>query len=185
MTRPQRISVLVGIIALLIGGVLVAALRLQSRPSPDSDIGSDWVTVKADDAATRDTRILDAVIGDALTNKELASTMEFYGGTSNRTVRYTGFPAGYKPAVAGFDFVPLPSESRRGRKLTISLGGLWIDHAPPKDKFGFITPEEPKRAVLLSIYNSGDGTIGGCAVGYEIQKIAGGWRVHCGGYFDP
>jgi hypothetical protein len=184
MTKPQRTFVLLGILALLIAGVLIAVLRLRSRPSPNSDIGVAWVTVKTN-AAKRDTGILDAVIGDALTNKELASTMEFYGGASNRTVRYTGFPAGYKPTVPGYEFVALPREPATGRKLTISLGGLWIDRAPPKDKFTFILPKAPKGGALLGIYNSGGGTIGGCAVGYEIQEIAGVWRVRCAGYFDP
>ena len=183
MTNLQRISVLSGITVLLTS-VLVTALRSQSRAGSDSDIGSAWVVVKTN-AATRDARVLDAIIGDALTNKELASTMKFYGGESNRTVRYTGFPAGYKPTVPSYEFVALPREPATGRKLTILLSGLWIDSAPPKDKFTFILPEAPKRGALLGISNSGDGTIGGCAVGYEIQEIAGGWRVRCAGYFDP
>jgi hypothetical protein len=184
MKKSQRISILVGMALLLIVGWLVEALRLQSRPAPDSDFGSAWVTVKTG-TATRDERILDAVIGDALTNKRLARTMEIYGGENNRTVRYTGFPSGYKPTVAGYDFVPLPSEPSRGRKLTIWLGGLWIDNPPPEDRFAFILIEAPKRAVLLSVSNSGDGTIGACAVAYEVQKIADGWKVRCGGFDDP
>ena len=183
MTKLPRISALGGI-TMLLTGVLVASLRMQSGAGPDSDIGSAWVTVKTN-AASPDARILDAIIGDALTNKELASTMKFYGGVSNRTVRYTGFPSGYKPTVLGYEFVALPREPATGRRLTISLSGLWIDSAPPKDGFKFISPEAPKRGALFDIYNSGDGTIGGCAVGYEIQEITGGWRVRCAGYIDP
>ncbi len=183
MTKLPRISVFGGI-AVLLTCVLVAALNLQSRAGPDSDVGSAWVAVKTN-AATRDTRILDAIVGDALTNKRLASTMEFYGGDSIRTVRYTGFPAGYKPTAPGYEFVPLPREPATGRKLTILLRRLWIDHDLPKDEFSFGLDQATKRGARLAIFNSGDGTIGSCAVGYEIQEAEGGWRIRYVESFDP
>lgn len=184
MTKPQRILLIGSVSALIVAGAVFAALRLQSRPTQVSGNGSGWVTVKAG-GGSPESRILDAVIADALTNKMLARTRQFYGGGSNRTVRYAGFPAGYEPAVAGYDFIPPPSEHSTGRRLTIVLGGLWVDRPPPKDDFFFMLPEVPQGGVLLSIYNTGSGTIGSCAVGYEVQKIAVGWRVRCAGYFDP
>lgn len=139
----------------------------------------------------RDAAILDAILGDALTSKELAPMIQFYGGVTNRTVRYTRFPAGYKPSVPGYRFLPLPRKHETlprpvpGSHLTIVFSGLWVDSPPPKDEFRSVSDEKPKQGAMLGIYNPGNGTIGECAVGYEIHEIASGWRVRCIGFDDP
>ena len=134
----------------------------------------------------REKKVLDAAIKDVLTNPSLSSTREFYGGSDVRTVRYSGFPVGYRPEVAGYLFEPCASPGGgRGLRLTICLSGIWIDQPLPKNTYPFCPPTIPERAVILGIYNSGDLSIdtpdlnhvGGCCVGYAVEQASDGWRV--------
>jgi hypothetical protein len=197
MTKHQRL-VIAGVAACIVGLGATAALRSQPASQPDFGSPIHWVTVNAD-AASRDANILNSVIRDVLTNQELASTREFYGGMGNRTVRHTGFPPGYQPWVAGYYFEPLPSSNLgSGLKLTLLLSGIWIDQPPPKeakDDFRTLRPPYPvERGALLSFYNSGGPTtngnlltttMGGCMIGYEIRQTTNGWKVGLLGHLDP
>ena len=197
MRKHQRL-VVAGVVTCIVG--LWAAAALHSQPASQPDVGPPihWVTVNAD-AASRDTNILDAIIRDVLTNQELASTREFYGGMGNRTVRHAGFPPGCQPRVAGYYFEPLPSSNLgSGLKLTLRFSGIWIDQPPPKeakDNFRTLRPPYPaERGALLSFYNSGGPitngnflttTMGGCMIGYEIRQTTNGWKVGLLGHWDP
>jgi len=184
MTQGSKTATLAFTILLLVVGMLISLRQALSCRSSDSGDDSPWVIVKAD-AARQDAKILDAIFADILTNKVLASITKFYGGPKYRRIRYDGFPRGYTPTVPGYVLTPLPKESSIGLRLTVALDGLWLHQPPPKDKFAFLGITLPQRGALLGVYNSGSGTIGGCAVGYEIQALRDGWRVRCAGYFDP
>lgn len=187
-----------GIVACFIGLWMNASLKSQSAPRSDYGTAIHWIAVDGD-ATSRDTNILNTIIRDALTNQVLASIREFYGGVSNRMVRYTGFPAGYRPNLAGYLFEPLPSSNfGSGLKLTLALSGMWIDQPTPeraKDDFRVLRPPYPaERGALLSFGNSGGpvtngnfltSTMGGCMFGYEIRSISNGWSVGLLGKWDP
>lgn len=144
--------------------------------------------------ALRDKMIFDAATSDILTNQQLAFARDFYGGMNVTRVRYVGFPSGYKPEVAGFEFEPLASTDSKdgiGLKLTIAFGGMWLGDSPPKDTYPWVPAEMPKRALRLSIYNSGEDSIGAhnvmgaCCVGYEVQQTIHGWSVIYSRAEDP
>jgi hypothetical protein len=196
-TKHQRL-VAAAVLTCIAGLWGAAALHSQLVAQPNIGSPIHWVTVNAD-AASRDTNILDAIIRDVLTNQELASTREFYGGVGTRTVRHAGFPPGYQPRLPGYYFEPLPSSNLgSGLKLTLNFSGIWIDQPPPKeakDNFRKLRPSYPaERGALLSFYNSGGPTtngnlltttMGGCMIGYEIRQITNGWKVGLLGYWDP
>jgi hypothetical protein len=195
MTRHQRI-LLAGVATCVIDLWAIATLKSQPASS-DSRSAIHWIAVSSD-AASRDTKVLDVIIRDALTNQEFASTREFYGGVSNNTVRITGFPAGYKPDVPGYRFEPLPSSDHgSGLRLTLALGGMWIDQPPTADTkqlFGLFQPNRAERGALLSFYNSGGpvtngnvlyDTLGACMIGYGIRQTSNSWNVGLLGYWDP
>jgi hypothetical protein len=192
--RILLIGVATGIAAIGVTGVL----RSQPVTKRESEARVDWLFVSAD-AASRDTKILDAVVSDVLTNPVLDDIGKGYGKTTNRTVSYSGFPVSYAPAVPGYQFEILSDSNRgSGLKFTLSLGGIWIDRPPTKsakDDFRILRPQAPaERGVLLSIYSSGGpttngnvitDTIGGCMVGYDARQTSGGWEVGLSGFLDP
>jgi hypothetical protein len=176
---------------------------LRAGPSTDSDLASylasqiRWITVNSN-GVSREAAILDTVIRDVLTNRELASMREFYGCTQNTPVRYDHFPPGYEPSIPNYQFEPLSSTNLgSGPKFTISCGGIWTDQPIPneiKEDFRMLQPFAPERGALLSIYGSGGATtngntiravMGACMIGYEIRPATNGWEAGLFGYIDP
>jgi hypothetical protein len=76
---------------------------------------------------SREKEILDSAVKDVLINPSLSSTLEFYGGSDVRTVRYSDFPVGYRPEVAGYLFEPCASPGG-GRGLRLQPWALlpWV-----------------------------------------------------------
>ena len=164
MTKYQRI-IFAGVVLCALSGGMIAALWSQPASHPDFELPIEWIIVNAD-ASTRDAKILDAVVCDVLTNRALAPTCKGYGLVNKGAVRYTGFPASYKPKVPGYRFDSLPSSNNgSGLKFTLLLAGIWVDQPLPKnamDDFRLLRlPYPAERGVLLSIYDSGGPTTNG------------------------
>ena len=163
-----------------------------SDPSSSGDAGrpEDWI-------------ILDAAIGDMLTNPTMADSRAFYGSGGTR-VLYNAetFPIGYVPNVKDFQFGQFDRGARAPHEApkALTVDARWFRGRP------MLPPgpgEDPLKAnqayrdhhkdwggIELCIYNGGGSgggpiPIGGCSIYYDVIHKDGAWRVTYAGAFDP
>jgi len=141
--------------------------------------------------ATEDTKaILQAVLSDVLTNKDLAHSREFYGTDADKTILLSNtgsweWPAGFRPELHGFKLVtsrpgPFAPRAKRNRVL-----GVRLDRFEPDAKTKGIL-EGPIEICLFNAGGTANGAvIGGCSVYYAPKRVGNKWAVNFLGAEDP
>jgi hypothetical protein len=130
--------------------------------------------------------VLQAVVTDLLTNKDLKDTREFYGTAKDRTLSLVdgklGWPKEFAPLTHGYKLVEVhhdPFVNPR-RILGIRIHKFELKQKKDKDSDG------PIEVCLFNAGGSANGgVIGGCLVYYVPKRVGTRWTVECVGILDP
>ncbi len=138
--------------------------------------------------STDDVRqILQAIIADALTDRDLKSTREFYGTESDRTVALVdnselGWPKGFKPDTGRYKLIDVPHDPFVNGPRVL---GIRIDKFNPNEA----KPDPFRGSIEICLLNAGGSAngavIGGCSVYYTAKRAGKRWTVECVGSLDP
>ena len=141
--------------------------------------------------ATEDAKaILQAVLSDLLTSKDIADSRKFYGTEADRTILLSNtghceWPEGFRPDLHGYNLVtsrpgPFAPRSKRNRVLGVRLDRFEPD-AKPMGPFN--------TSIVVCLFNAGGSAngavIGGCFVFYVPKRVDNKWVVEFTGLEDP
>jgi hypothetical protein len=141
--------------------------------------------------ATEDAKaILQAVLTDLLTNKDIAHSREFYGTDANKTVLLSNtgnweWPEGFRPDLHGYKLVtsrpgPFAPKAKRNRVL-----GVRLDRFEPDAKANGLF-DAPIQICLFNAGGTANGAvIGGCSIYYVPKRVGKKWVVEFVGLLDP
>jgi hypothetical protein len=126
--------------------------------------------------------ILQAIVTDVLTNKELKSTREFYGSATNKTITLEdseklGWPKQFKPETHGYKLVQGPPDPFREDRVL----GMYLSKFDLKQK----TANEFDAPIVVVVYSVNGGVIGSCQVLYTPKRAGKRWTVELNGFIDP
>jgi hypothetical protein len=134
-------------------------------------------------------QILQAVLTDVLTSKELETTRTFYGTPGDKKFAIedsstVAWPKSFRPSVPGYTRVERAShcefDEPTPRLLGISLVKFRLDRAKAGQKTGSI------EVVIFNAGGTANGAvIGGCTVYYAARREGKRWVVDCLELFDP
>lgn len=147
----------------------------------DSEVPKEEVFAPASRLPSSDEvkEILQAVVTDVLTNKQLKSMHESYGTAQDKTFALVdgdklGWPKEFKPQTHGYKLVPSQPDPFGEQRRVL---GIRLDKFDLKQKTSqpFDTPIE------VTLFNAGGsangGAIGACHVYYEPKRVGKRWTV--------
>jgi hypothetical protein len=179
------------LVLLLAAGCGVKNSAQDASPTAEAAGGRTGVAAPATRSEVE--TILDAVIADILSNPHLEGSRDFYGTPGDKKLALSlnsniPWPAGYEPAVKGYEFtyvrVPEDYDPLMARMLGLTVHNFEF---PPN-------PEARKRTVydypievgILNLGGRKNGHApGGCLVHYSLKKVGETWQIECEGALDP